>query len=79
MNETPWFHFRWMLRGFYIWPVRWQGWLLVAFAVVCAYGAFVLFALWPWSRPAFWATVLAVFGLLLLVAIRHAKADYPQT
>ena len=78
MSDDAWFHFRWMLNNFYVWPVRWQGWALIAFAALCAYGAVVVFPLWPLPRPAFWIAAVLLIALFIWTAIRHAKAHYPD-
>jgi hypothetical protein len=78
MKDEPWFHFRWMLNGFYIWPVRWQGWALVAVAGLGVWGAILLFPLWPGPAATFWIVALLPVALFVWIVSRHAKAHYPD-
>jgi hypothetical protein len=77
-RDTAWFHFRWMLNSFYVWPVRWQGWALIAFAVLCGVAAARLASHWRGPFWPFWIALAALAAAFIFTVIRHAKAHYPD-
>jgi hypothetical protein len=77
-RDPAWFHFRWMLNSFYVWPVRWQGWALVAFAVLCGVAAAQFASRWPGPSWSFGIALAALAAAFIATIIRHAKAHYPD-